>query len=73
MNDHLESSPKVEEASNKAKHLVELSEKGGFNFASNVDSLPVDVEHNSETATTREKVIPKWNHASYKLVLGRWY
>ena len=47
MDNYLESSPTVEEASNKAKKLVTLLAKDGLKltkFDSNVDQLPIELE-----------------------------
>ena len=85
MDDYLESSPTVEEASNKAKDLVALLAKGGFNltkFVSNINHLPAELQQSGELAPTDEKVIPKpdesshvlglkWNHACDTLVVSR--
>ena len=85
MDDYLESSPTVEEASNKAKDLVTLLAKGGFNltkFVSNITNLPAELQQSSELAPTDEKVIPKpdesthvlglkWNHVCDTLVVSR--
>ena len=84
-NFYMESSPTVEEASNKAKDLVALLAKGGFNltkFVSNIAHLPPDLQQSGELAPTDEKVIPKpdesshvlglkWNHACDTLVVSR--
>ena len=85
MDDYLESSPTVEEASNKAKDLVTLLAKGGFNltkFVSNITHLPAELQQSGELALTDEKVLPKqdeyshvlgfkWNHACDTLVVSR--
>ena len=84
MDDYLESSPTVEEASNKAKDLVTLLAKGGFNltkFVSNINHLPAELQQSGELVPTVGKV-PKqdesshvlgleWNHACDTLVVGR--
>ena len=57
MNDYLESSPTVSEASSKAKDIVKLLALGGFKltkFVSKVPSIPVEVEPNSDNRTTDE-------------------
>ena len=85
MDDYLESSPTVEEASNKAKDLVTLLAKGGFNltkFVSNINHLGAELQQSGELAPTDEKMIPKpeesshvlglkWNHASDTLVVSQ--
>ena len=85
MDDYLESSPTVEEASNKAKDLVALLAKGGFNltkFVANINHLSAELQQSGELAPTDEKVIPKpdesshvlglkWNHACDTLVVSR--
>ena len=86
MDEFLESSATVKEASNKAKDLVTtLLAKGGFNLTklvSNINHLPAELKHNGEPGTTDEKVIPKpdesshvlglkWNHATDTLVASR--
>ena len=85
MDDYLESSPTVEEASNKAKDLVTMLAKGGFNltkFVSNIDHLPAELQHSGKSAPADAKVIPKpdesshvlglkWNHASDTLIVSR--
>ena len=83
MDDYLESSPTVEDASNKAKDLVKLLAKGGFKltkFVSNVSQLPTKLE--PDLTSNEEKEIPsaeecshvlglKWNHSSDTLVVSR--
>ena len=82
MDDYLESSPTVEEASNKAKEIVKLLAKGGFKlykFVSNLNQLPTELESN--LTPNQEKAIPsaneshvlglKWNHSSDTLVVSR--
>ena len=83
MDDYLESSPTVEEASNKAKDLVTMLAKGGFNltkFVSNIEHLPAELQHSGNSVDA--KVIPKpgesshvlglkWNHASDTLIVSR--
>ena len=85
MDDYLESSPSIEEATKKAKDLVKLLERGGFKltkFVSNVPQIPNELEPTGEPLSTAEKVIPKtedsshvlglkWNHASDYLVVSR--
>ena len=85
MDDYLESSPTANEASNKAKDLVKMLALGGFKltkFVSNVPSIPIEVDPNSDTRTTEEKEIPtaeefshvlgmKWNHSTDTLVVSR--
>ena len=85
MDDYLESSPTVEEASNKAKDLVTMLAKGGFNltkFGSNIDHLPAELQHSGNSAPADAKVNPKpdesshvlglkWNHASDTLIVSR--
>ena len=85
MDDYLESSPTAIEASNKAKDLVKMLALGGFKltkFVSNVPSIPIEVDPNSDTRTTEEKEIPtaekfshvlgmKWNHSTDTLVVSR--
>ena len=84
MDDYLESSPTADEASNKAKDLVKMLALGGFKltkFVSNVPSIPIEVDPNSDTRTTEEKEIPtaekfshvlgkKWNHSTDTLVVS---
>ena len=83
MDDYLESSPTVEDASNKAKDLVKLLAKGGFKltkFVSNVSQLPTKLE--PDLTSNQEKEIPiaeecshvlglKWNHSTDTLVVSR--
>ena len=72
MDDYLESSPTVEEASNKAKDLVTMQAKGGFNLTklvSNIDHLPVELQHSSKPAPADAKVIPKPDESSHVLEL----
>ena len=85
MDDYLESSPTAIEASNKAKDLVKMLALGGFKltkFVSNVPSIPIEVDPNSDTRITEEKEIPtaekfshvlgmKWNHSTDTLVVSR--
>ena len=86
MDDYLESSPTVNEATKKAQDLVEMLEKGGFKltkFVSNVPSLVNNVDPNSQLSTeSTEKVLAtdedtshvlglKWNHSSDTLVVSR--
>ena len=61
MDNYLESSPTVEEASNKAKDLVTMLAKGGFNLTkivSNIHHLPVELQHSGKPAPADAKVIP---------------
>ena len=70
--DYLESSPTVEEASNKAKDLVTLLAKGGFNlakFVPNINHLPAELQQSGELAPTDEKVLPKPDESSHVLGL----
>ena len=85
MDDYLESSPTVEEATQKATDLVELLALGGFKltkFVSNVPSIPKHLEPSSNAATPEQKEIPtteesshvlglKWNHLADTLVVSR--
>ena len=87
MDDYLESSPTIEEATRKAKDLAKLLSLGGFKltkFVSNVPTIPPQVETNSTspTETKETKEIPsteesshvlglKWNHSSDTLVVSR--
>ena len=84
MDDYLESSLTVEEATRKAKDLVTLLSLGGFKltkFVSNVPSIPEKLEPGSN-APTEVKEIPntegsshvlglKWNHSTDTLVVSR--
>ena len=73
MDDYLESGPTVTEASNKAKDLVELFALGGFKltkFVSNVPSIPIEVEPNSDNETTGAKEIPTAEKFSHVLGLN---
>ena len=84
MDDYLESSPTIEEATRKAKDLVKLLSLGGFKltkFVSNVRTIPPKVE-TDPTIPTETKEIPsteesshvlglKWNHSSDTLVVSR--
>ena len=84
MDDYLESSPTIEEATRKAKDLVKLLSLGGFKltkFVSNVRTIPPQVE-TDPTIPTETKEIPsteesshvlglKWNHSSDTLVVSR--
>ena len=84
MDDYLESSPTVEEASNKTKDLVKMLAKDGFNltkFVSNINHLPAELPHSGKPAPTNAKVIPKpdesshvlglkWNHVSDTLIVS---
>ena len=85
MDDYLKSSPTAIEASNKADDLVEMLALGGFKltkFVSNVPSIPIEVDPNSDTRTTEEKENPtaekfshvlgmKWNLSTDTLVVSR--
>ena len=86
MNDYLESSPTVNEATKKAQDLVEMLAKGGFKltkFVSNVSSLVNNVDPKSQLPTdSTEKVLAtdeetshvlglKWNHSRDTLVVSR--
>ena len=84
MDDYLESSPTIEEATRKAKDLVKLLSLGGFKltkFVSNVCTIPPQVE-TDPSIPTETKEIPsteesshvlglKWNHSSDTLVVSR--
>ena len=84
MDDYLESSPTIEEATRKAKDLVKLLSLGGFKltkFVSNVRTIPPQVE-TDPSIPTETKEIPsteesshvlglKWNHSSDTLVVSR--
>ena len=84
MDDYLESSLTVEEATWKAENLVTLLSLGGFKltkFVSNVPSIPGKLEPVSN-APTEVKEIPntegsshvlgqKWNHSTDTLVVSR--
>ena len=74
MDDYLESSPTAEEATRKAKDLVNLLSLGGFKFVSNVSTIPPQLEADP-TSPTEGKEIPstensshvlglKWNHST---------
>ena len=72
MDDYLESSPTVEEASNKAKDLVTMLAKGGFNltkFVSNIGHLPAELQRSGKSAPADAKVIPKSDESSHVLGL----
>ena len=86
MDDYLESSPTVNEATKKAQDLVEMLAKGGFKltkFVSNVPSLVNNVDSKSQLPTdSTEKVLVtdeetshalglKWNHSRDTLVVSR--
>ena len=86
MDDYLESSPTVNEATKKAQDLVEMLAKGGFKltkFVSNVPSLVNYVDPSSQPSTeSTEKVLVtdeetshvlglKWNHSRDTLVVSR--
>ena len=84
--DYLESSSTANEASNKAKDLINELEMSFFEIeltkiVSNVPSTPIEVDPNSDTRTTEEKEILtaekfsqdfglKWNHSTDTLVVG---
>ena len=84
MDDYLESSPTAEEATRKAKDLVNLLSLGGFKltkFVSNVPTFPPQLEADP-TQPTEGKEIPstensshvlglKWNHSTDTLVVSR--
>ena len=82
MEDYLESSPTVNEATKKAQDLVEMLAKGSFKLT-NVPSLVNNVDPNSQLSTeTTEKVLAtdeetshvlglKWNHSRDTLVVSR--
>ena len=84
MDDYLESSPSIEEATKKVKDLVKLLERGGFKltkFVSNVPQIANELEPTGEPPFA-EKGIPKtedsshvlglkWNHVSDTLVVSR--
>ena len=70
MDDYLESSLTVEEASNKAKDLVTMLAKGGFNltkFVSNINHLPAELQHSGKPAPADAKVILKPDESSHVL------
>ena len=86
MDDYLESSPTINEATKKAQDLVEMLAKGGFNltkFVSNVPRLVKIVESKYQLpAESNEKVLVtdedtshvlglKWNHSRDTLVVSR--
>ena len=86
MDDYLESSPTVNEATQKAQDLVEMLAKGGFKltkFVSNVPSLVNRVDPKSQLPIdSTEKVLAtdeetshvlgsKWNHSRDTLVVSR--
>ena len=67
MDDYLESSPTVAEATQKAKDLVQLLSLGGFKltkFVSNVPNIPSEIEPNNALSATEVKEIPKTEEAS---------
>ena len=71
MDEHLESSPTIDEAARKAKDLVKLLLLGGFKvtkFVSNVHTIPPQVETNSKTPT-ETKEIPSTEESSHVLGL----
>ena len=84
MDDYLESSLTVEDATQKAKDLVALLSLGGFKltkFVSNVPSIPAKLKPDSN-APIEVKEIPntedsshvlglKWNHSTDTLVVSR--
>ena len=84
MDDYLESSPTAEEATRKAKDLVNLLSLGGFKltkFVSNVPTIPPQLK-TDPTSPTESKEIPstensshvlglKWNHSTDTLVVSR--
>ena len=72
MDDYLESSPTVAEATQKAKDLVQLLSLGGFKltkFVSNVPNIPSEIEPNNALTATEVKEIPKTEEASHVLGL----
>ena len=86
MDDSLESSPTVNEATKKAQDLVEMLAKGGFKLTkvvSNIPGLVNNVDPNSQPSTeSTEKVVAtdeetflvlgvKWNHSRDNLVVSR--
>ena len=86
MDDYLESSPTINEATKKAQDLVEMLAKGGFNltkFVSNVPGLVKIVDPKYQLpAESNEKVLVtdedtshvlglKWNHSRDTLVVSR--
>ena len=86
MDDYLESSPAVNEATNKAQVLVEMLAKSGFKltkFVSNVPSLIDNVHPSFQLSTeSTEKVLAtdaetshilslKWIHSHETLVVSR--
>ena len=71
MDDYLESSPYIEEATRKAKDLVKLLSLGGFKltkFVSNVRTIPPQVE-TDPTIPTETKEIPSTEESSHVLGL----
>ena len=69
MDDYLESSPTIEEATRKAKDLVKLLSLGGFKltqFVSNVRTIPPQVE-TDPTTPTETKEIPSTEESSHVL------
>ena len=85
MDDHLESSPTVDEATKKAQDLVEMLTKGGFKltkFVINVPSMVNSVDPNSQPNELKKNVLAadeetsheldlKWNHSRDTLVVSR--
>ena len=71
MDDYLESSPTVNQATKKAQDLVEMLAKGGFKltkFVSNVPSLVNNVDPNSQLSTeSTEKVLATDEDTSHVL------
>ena len=86
IDDYLESSPTVNEATKKAQDLIEMLAKGGFKltkFVNNVPSLVNSVDSKTQLPTvSTEKFIAtdeetshilglKWNHSRDTLVVSR--
>ena len=72
MDDYLKSSPTVEEASSKAKALVTMLAKCGFNltkFVSNIHHLSTEQQHSGKPAPADAKVNPKPDESSHVLGL----
>ena len=62
----------ISECHKKAKDLVILLPKSGFNltkFVSNINHLPAELQHSGKPAPTDEKVIPKPDESSHVLGL----
>ena len=84
MDDYLESSPTAEEATRKAKDLVNLLSLGGFKltkFVSNVPTIPPQLEADPLSPTEGKEIRStensshvlglKWNHSTDTLVVNR--